>query len=356
MARAATVEAQDPQNPDLTLGANATFYGDNTEFSNPFREGETLLGTFASLFIDARLSDRLTLRGGVFGNQRFGSDDGFDEVRPVLALIIGQPRSQLILGTLDTMRRADGPTFDPTGPDRTGPHGLLPPLQIETLAFDRPWEAGLQWLVDGPRVRQDAWVHWQRLNTRDQREIFDAGLTSRVRLREALALRTDLHLVHQGGQLAASVAGPVADSVAGAVGVEAGNAVPPLDRVSLEGYALVSRYVPDRESTAGARTGFGTFIRAAVEDGGWRAHAILWRGSDFIKVEGDPHYQSLRRDGSHFNGLRDYAEAGLTRTFVLARDSWLEASARWHRVENDYEYSFRILAHASLRMRLTKSP
>jgi hypothetical protein len=353
------VEAQEPdsspQQPEITLGANATFYADNTEFSNPFREGETLLGTFASVFVDARLSDRLVLRGGVFGNQRFGSDDGFDEVRPVLALIIGNPRSQLILGTLDLYldrgRRVDG-----SGPDRTGPHGLLPPLQRETLAFERPWEAGLQWLVDGARVRQDAWVHWQRLNTREQREIFDAGLTSRVRLRESLALRTDVHLVHQGGQLSASSAGPVADSVAGAVGVEAGNAVPPLDRVSLEGYALVSRYVPDRETTAGARTGFGTFIRAVVEERGWRAHVILWRGSDFIKAEGDPHYLSLRRDGSHYNGLRDYAEAGLTRTFALARESWLEASARWHRVENDYEYSFRILAHASLRLLLMKSP
>lgn len=343
--------AAEAQEPEISLGANATFYADNTEFSNPFREGETLLGTFASVFVDARLSDRLVLRGGVFGNQRFGSDDGFDEVRPVLALIVGNPRSQLILGTLDTMRRADG-----SGPDRTGPHGLLPPLQRETLAFERPWEAGLQWLVDGARVRQEAWVHWQRLNTREQREIFDAGLVSRVRLREALALRTNVHLVHQGGQLAASDAGPVADSFAGAVGVEAGNAVPPLDRVSLEGYALVSRYVPDRESTAGARTGFGTFIRGAVEERGWRAHVILWRGSDFIKAEGDPQYLSLRRDGSHYNGLRDYAEAGLTRTFVLARDSWLEASARWHRVENDYEYSFRILAHASLRMLLIKSP
>ena len=31
---------------------------------------------------------------------------------------------------------------DPPGPDRTGPHGLLPPIQRETLAFDRPYEAG----------------------------------------------------------------------------------------------------------------------------------------------------------------------------------------------------------------------
>ena len=84
----------------VDLTARATFYGDNTEFSNPFREGETLLGTFASVFVDARVSERLVLRGGVFGNQRFGSDDAFDEARPVLALIVGSKQSHLILSLI----------------------------------------------------------------------------------------------------------------------------------------------------------------------------------------------------------------------------------------------------------------
>ena len=335
-------------NVDLT--ARVTFYGDNTEFSNPFREGETLLGTFASVFVDARVSERLVLRGGVFGNQRFGSDDSFDEARPVIALIVGSKQSHLILGTLDTLRRVRSGA-EP-GPDRTGPHGLLPPMQRETLAFERPWEAGMQWVLDVPRVQQEAWVHWQRVNTSDQREVFDAGLTSRIPLRDALTLRGDVHLVHQGGQLSDGAAGPVADSVAAALGVEAAGDVPPLDRLSLEGYALVSRHVPDRERENDSRTGFGTFIRAAVEERGWRAHLILWRASDYIKAEGDPLYQTLRRDGTRMRGLRDYAEAGLTRTFRLAPASFLEASVRWHRVENDYEYSFRIFAVAELAKRL----
>ena len=339
------VEPVAAQVDQLGLDADVTFYGDNTEFSNPFREGETLIGTFAVIVFEARLSERLAVRGGVFGNERLGSDQAFDEVRPVLALVIGGPRQRLILGTLETMRRADG-----AGPDQTGPHGLLPPVQRETLAFERPWEAGLQWTVDSPRVKQDAWVHWQRLNTREHRELFDVGATSRILVRPNLALRTDVHLVHQGGQL--SAIGPVADSFAAAVGIEAAGAAGALDRLSIEGLVLVSRHVPDRARPEDARTGFGTFVRTAVEEGGWRLHAILWRADDFIKREGDPHYQSLRRDGTRYRGLRDYAEAGLTRTFRLASRSSLEASVRWHRVENDYEYSFRVLAVAKLRKRL----
>jgi hypothetical protein len=47
---------------------------------------------------------------------------------------------------------------DPAGPDQTGPHGLLPPLQRETLAFDRPYEAGLQWTVAGQSYEHDSWL------------------------------------------------------------------------------------------------------------------------------------------------------------------------------------------------------
>ena len=336
------------QSLQLDLDATTTFYADNTEFSNPFRGGETLIGTFGTVLVEARPGDRVALRLGVFGHQRFGSVHGFDDVRPVLTLVVGNARSRLVLGTLETMRRMDGP-----GPDRTGPHGLVPPLQRETLAFDRPWEGGAQWTLDTDRVSQDAWIHWQRRAGPGLRERFDSGVTTRIRVREALALRGELHLVHQGGQV--SAAEPVSDSTGAGLGVDAGGPVGAVDRVSLEGLVFVSRHVPDRGQSRSSTTGFGTLVRAAAEDGGWRLHALLWRGEDFVKAEGDPHYQSRRRDGTAYRGVRDYAEAGVTRTFSLARGSWLEASARWHRVENDYEYSFRLLAVGRFRARLKDS-
>jgi len=339
---AAAVDAG-AQDIDWSLDGTFTFYGDNAEFANPFRRGETIFGAWAQVFAEARTSDRLAIRLGVFGNQRFGSDDGFDEVRPVLALVVGSPRSRLVLGTLETVRRQDGP-----GPDRTGPHSLLPPLQVETLAFERPWEAGMQWIVDTDRLDQEAWIHWQQLNDDGQREVFDTGLKTRVRMSHALALRGELLLVHQGGQRQSD--DPVADSFAGVFGVEVGGPAGPLDRLSFEALGLASRFVRDREATPPARSGFATFLRVSAEKSRWRGHGILWRGDDFITREGDPNYQSMRRDLTAFRGLRDYAEAGLTRTFPLAPRSWLEASARWHRVENDYEYSFRILAVARVRV------
>ena len=70
------------------------------------------------------------------------------------------------------------------------------------------------------------------------------------------------------------------------------------------------------------------------------------------KDKGDPNYLSLRRDVSRYRGTRDYAEVGLTRTFRPAIGVLVEASGRLHRVERHYEYSFRILARASLAKKL----
>ena len=331
------------QNVDYRLDATVTFYGDNTEFFNPFRDGETTLGAHALVFGEARLSDRLAVRAGAFGNQRFGSHDAFEDVRPVLTLVVGPPQSRLILGTLETVRRVGG-----IGPDHTSPHGLLPPLQVETLAFTRPWEAGAQWLVDTPRVKTDAWVNWQRVANSHEREKLDAGYTGRFTVHRAIKIGGDFFIVHEGGQLTNN--GRVGDSLAGAIGGEVGGPAGTLERLSLEAYLLGSRLDLDRHNPFDTRAGFATFLRAAAVKNGWRAHAIMFRGDDFLTREGDPNYQSIQLDGTAYRLLHDYAEAGLTKLFPLAKDSWIEASVRAHRVEHHYEYSYRIFAVAKLRL------
>lgn len=331
------------QEIDYSLEATATFYGDNTEFFNPFRKGETTLGAQALVVGEARTSARLAIRGGAFANQRFGSTDAFEQVRPVISLVIGGPKSQWILGTIHTVRRARG-----IGPDRSGPHALLPPLQAETLSFTRPWEAGVQWLLDTGTIQHESWVNWQRVGTSSQRERFDAGSTSRVKVHRAITIGGDFHVVHDGGQLTSF--GAVQESFAGSLGGELGGAAGRLERIGLEAYLLASRNVPDRAEPRATRAGLATFLRASVEKNRWRAHAIIFRGDDFLTREGDPNYLSVGLDGTRYRNLRDYGEAGVTKLVPLAKDSWLEASLRAHRIEHHYEYSFRVFAVAKLRL------
>lgn len=329
----------------LTLRSDVLFYGDNTEFRNPFREGETIFGAAARVAFAADITDRVRLSLGAFGNIRFGGDDAFELARPIVALEIHGRRSSFLFGTLP------GPHVgDPPGPDRTGPHGLLPPLQRETLAFDRPYEAGLQWTFRGSRLRHEMWLNWQRVNTPEHRERLDAGVAGDVGVTGPFAIPFQFHVVHEGGQLFAS--GPVNDSLALATGVVVRGRAGPLDVASIEIYGLLSRFVPDRSTPVRSRDGGAFFGRVSAEDRGWRGHILFWRGDDFIKAEGDPNYQSIRRDGSRYRGVRDYAETGLTRTFRLAPEVLIEASARIHRVEKDYGYTYRVVAVAGVGWRL----
>jgi hypothetical protein len=323
----------------LRVGAEVFFYGDNTEFSNPFREGETLFGTTVRVAAATDIGDRATLTGGVFGNHRFGSDRAFETVRPVLSLRVRAGASAFTFGTLPGPRPR-------TGPDRGGPHGLLPPIQRETLSFSRAYEAGLQWTYDASGGRHDTWLNWQKLNTPRGREVFDAGAIGRFRLHGPAAVVYQAHVVHHGGQLHNN--GPVSDSWVAAPGISFEAPSDAAWRPSLEVYGLVSRNAPDREAPEQSTSGAAVFTRAAVERNRWRAHLIVWRSNDYIKEEGDPNYGGRRLDGRRFRETRDYAEVGLTRSIDPRPDLQLEGSVRLHRVDAHYEYSFRILAFVAL--------
>jgi hypothetical protein len=326
----------------VTIRSDLFFYGDNTEFHNPFRRGETIFGAALRVAADIDVNDRVLISLGGFGNQRFGSEQAFELVRPIIALTVRGRRSVFSFGTFPTRSNSLE-----VGPDRQGPHALLPPLQRETLAFDRPYEAGLQWTFAGPALRQDLWLAWQRLNTPAHRERFDGGLNTEWRAASLVAFPAHIHVVHEGGQLFGT--GVVRDSAAAAAGVKLGSRGGDAARVSLETYGLISRFVPDRASPSLTRDGVGFFGRAAVERAGWRGHVVMWRGRNVITDEGDPNYLSITHGGDRYKGTRDYAEAGLARRFQLAPSAWFEVSGRLHRIEHFYEYSYRVLSAVSLR-------
>lgn len=319
----------------LRLQADLVFYGDNTEFRNPYREGDTTFGAHGRVYFSAKPAEKVEVRLGLFGNQRFGSEDAFEEWRPVLSVHIGTETSRFILGTLETNLRP-GP-----GPDLEGPHRLIPPLQVEVLGFTRPYEAGLQWTGKRDRLEHDAWLAWRALNTPSQREVFDTGARVRGRVAGPLWLALQVHEVHHGGQLFAS--GAVRDSVAVAYGVHVEPALVALSRASFELYGLYAVDDPDR-AAAGRNQGRGVFARAAAEKKGFRAHAILFRGSDYVKDEGDPNTLSRTQAGRPVEETRRYEEVGLARVFALAPEAEVEASGRLHWVDGRRGYSYRVLA------------
>ena len=325
-----------------TAAADILFFGDNTEFANPFREGETLLGVSGRVFLDVAINDAVSLRGGFFGSGRFASHGPLDSYEPVIALEVRRGGSRFVFGSLETTQTQ----LEMEGPDRETLHGLLPPIQDERLTFTRGQEMGLQWLVERPRFEHDTWINWQRLNTEEARERFDAGYRARVGLSRAISLLGQWHIVHEGGQQFDS--GPVSDSQAGAIGGE-WSRESGKTRLTVDAHAVAARNVVDRERPSLTESGLGVFTRGALTYGAWRTHLIVWRGNDVIKAEGDPNYLSLRRNGRIDRKTRDYGEIGLTRQFRPAPGVFLFANVRVHRIDAQYEYSYRIEGRVKLR-------
>jgi hypothetical protein len=123
-------------------------------------------------------------------------------------------------------------------------------------------------------------------------------------------------------------------------------------RGSVEAFGLAARHVPDRAQPDLSQDGAAFLGRAAVERREWRAHLLVWRGRDFIKDEGDPNYLSIRRDGTRYRRTRDYAEIGAARRFQLAPGASLDVSARFHRTERYYEYSYRVTSTIDVGARI----
>jgi len=327
-----------------TAASDLLFYGDNTEFANPFREGETTLGVLGTVVLEVGFNDHVTLRGGLFGSGRFGSHEFVEQGEPMVALDLSRGPQRFIFGSLDTVQTH----HDVAGPDLETLHGLLPPIQRETLTFQRGQEMGLQWLVTARRLDHDVWINWQRVNTAEHRERFDAGYRGRIALTNNLALHGQWHVVHEGGQQ--FDVGPVSDSLAGSLGTEWSHPVGGSQLV-IDGHAVGTRNTPDRARPDLTDGGFGVFLRGAVLRGPWRAHVIVWRSHDTLKEEGDPNYLARRTDGSIFHKTRDYGEVGLTRRFSPAPGVDLFASVRLHRTESHYEYSYRIVGRVRVRHR-----
>src|SRR5690348_7527935 len=87
---------------DITWKNSFTFYGDNTEFFEPYRTGETLLGQQGKSWMAAALGPRAILSAGVFGD--FRSTSGVDptvDVKPLLSFEYHEGGTRLIMGTLD---------------------------------------------------------------------------------------------------------------------------------------------------------------------------------------------------------------------------------------------------------------
>lgn len=311
-----------------------TFYSDNTEFFTPYRVGETILGAQFQTYLRLDTGSRSEVRAGVFGDHRFSADSGVDPVKPILAFRYKTDTSTFVFGNLETGGNC---------------HGFLEPLEDPTLAFTRPVEYGLQWLVTRPGLSADVFINWQRLNDEEGREIFDYGTLLRVPVATWLSLGGQLHGLHHGGQLHS--VGPVTNNVVMAVGAVASGEIPGLGAASFAAWGLRSKGGADPYQDDEIVRGHGLYLRTSATPAGIaEVFAIWWRGSDFISPEGDHNYGSPGFDGEYYRSSRDYQELGVSKDMALSRDTRLLAQLRLHRIDGTLEYSYRIVVRVPFEL------
>ena len=101
LGRAGPAHAQ-----ELTWKNGLTFYLDNTEFFNPYRTGETLLGGQIQSYLSAALGPRTEVVAGFYGNHQSGDSGFLDPFKPILGFRYRTDHSLGVLGTLVTERPA----------------------------------------------------------------------------------------------------------------------------------------------------------------------------------------------------------------------------------------------------------
>jgi hypothetical protein len=325
----------------------AVLYGDNTEFFTPYRTGETILGGQVTSWLEAATGRRTALRIGFFADRHWGSDAFTDSLKPVLQAAYRGRQTTAVLGTLDNDRR----------------HGLLDPMMVSTRELTTPIEYGLQWRERRGWLQSELWVNWQRLNTVDQREAFEAGAVIRVDPVEHLRLEFQHLWSHRGGQLF-DAGVPVTNNRVTALGVTVrgrlpwvGNAAISFSRLWSDGH-LDSQTPIERPSA-----GHGTLIQARIEPWRqWQFFAAHWQGVDFSAAAGDANYGSAGKDPGFYRGAREYTEVGASRRVASRREGMtLDAEVRWHRIDDEkseaffntsWEISYRVVVRAPIGVRL----
>jgi hypothetical protein len=338
--RAAPARAQ-----DLTWKNGLTFYLDNTEFFNPYRTGETLLGGQITSFLSAALGPRTEIVAGFHGNHESGDSRFLSPFKPILGFRYRTDHSLGVIGTLVTEDR----------------HGYLEPLEGTLLDITRPVEYGVQWREQHAAGGGEVFLNWQRLNTSSGREVFDYGLLLHGDPMPWLRVELQGHGLHHGGQLY-TAGQPVVNNQVLALGGQIHGRLPLAGNSSLRVFQLLSHGDVDSLPAGRPDHGHGTYIRAGFTPGNWlELFAIQWWGRDFVSNEGDGNYNSQGSSPSFYHSYRKYQEIGLARRTPIEAGLTLDTELRFHRIDDrrsiaigtsPWEYSYRVMVRAPFSMRL----
>jgi len=320
---------------------NFTFYGDNTEFFEPFRTRETILGQQGKSWLEIELGPYNRILLGVMGDFRSFNDPTVTTY-PILSFEYRRGGTTLAMGSLETDVPQDFLKPMKNSVESFYRHGFLEPLEVTTLEFTRPVEYGLQWMENDSVYHQDIYLNWQLLNTPGVPETMDYGGDMTEKIDDHLYLEQQLHGYHEGGKLDFVV---LYNNWVPAVGFRWRTGMGSLGQFELAGFGIASATLGNSSLTNTAWGGGGYLKPSFMLGDGWQLFGIGWRARDFYSQEGDSNYNSTAPSG-YYLADRFYAEAGVHKSFPMEGGSSFVAELRSHWIEQDWAYSFRLAVYA----------
>ncbi|MBA9079692.1 hypothetical protein [Rufibacter quisquiliarum] len=167
------LEQRFPVKPDQTgelqLGLNALGYQKNNEYFNDIAEGYTLFGYHLNPRLIYFASPNVRIDVGVQVQKDFGTNK-YSMVQPTFTIRYEKDGKALLFGNLEGNVN----------------HGYIEPLYDFERVITNRLENGLQFLLDKPGVKLDAWMDWQRYIRRMDpfQEEIAGGASAELRLYE----------------------------------------------------------------------------------------------------------------------------------------------------------------------------
>eukprot|EP01132_Coremiostelium_polycephalum_P000071 gene71-97_t len=255
----------------------------NSEYFNPFIEGETLAGYQLHPYIQYDALENVTAALGVFMRKNWADPAIFSLVTPTFCIKYQQQAHAFLMGNLQTQRWCN----------------LVPPLYDDRRELTDAPATGLQYQYVNPYMSVDLWLHWLKLLDQPKQlpeelitGLFLEPLVSPLDNKVTIKIPLQLVLYHLGGQGI-----PIKDftlwmgALGGCVDVRF-EANKLLKYIAFNNYVLANHYV--KQVKRPFITGYGWLSQLLVAGDVWSLQGSYWYGVGFSSESiGHPLYQSM---------------------------------------------------------------
>lgn len=320
---------------ELSFNIESISFIKNNEYSNPFTDGFTGLGTFLKPTAEYYFNENTRINVGAFLIQYYGLDD-FSDVQPIITI---QHRVN------DNLDLIFGSIYGNLN------HNLEEPLYRFDRYYQNNVENGVQLLYNSEKFESDLWLNWEQFIFRDEpiQEEFEVGSVSELNLFSDNNFEINLPLqfliYHKGGDIDTSP-DPILSILNGVAGLDFQYQLNNKNLISIEPSvylysALTSPNDPNSVNAQAFENGSAFYLKAKYKTEKFDASVGIWSANEFIAPRGEFLFSSISDNNSFTQEDRTVipAKVGYTHPISEAIKIAVRADAYYDVDNTNLDYS-----------------